>query len=207
VTSATVGIQNASLDDGLTVSFNSPYLHDGLAIAFQDRPYWVAVEPDSLTVSGGQCLDAALTLDAAATPAGDYQVTMVLETNDPLSTRMEIPILLHVLPGAAVPVGVPGAVGPEIPAVFALQGSVPNPFRASTEIRFDLPRPSALSLRVYDVGGRLVRKLVDGSMPAGRHRVGWDGRDDSGSRVSTGIYFCRLRADGFEASRRMLRLE
>ena len=71
----------------------------------------------------------------------------------------------------------------------------PNPFNPRTTITFDLPRAAAVSLAVYDLEGRLVRELV-GSTPhaAGRHQQTWDGRDDRGQAVASGMYFYRLAA-------------
>ena len=74
-------------------------------------------------------------------------------------------------------------------------------------MRFELPGAASVSLAIYDVAGRRVRILVDERMPAGRHSVMWDGRDQRGLGVSSGIYFYRLRAKGFGDSRKMLLLK
>ena len=81
--------------------------------------------------------------------------------------------------------------------------SVPNPFLSgrSTVIAYELPAPAVVSLSVYSVTGQLTRELVQGSMPAGRHQVTWDGRDRSGRRVSAGVYFVQMRTGAFKASR------
>ena len=87
-----------------------------------------------------------------------------------------------------------------------LEQNAPNPFRPSTAIAFTLGRPGPVKLDVVDVRGRLVRRLAEGTRPAGRHRIVWDGRDESGRRAAAGVYFCRLAADGTTESRRMVRL-
>jgi hypothetical protein len=111
---------------------------------------------------------------------------------------------------AALPIQVNGSGTGVEPApeslVFALGQNRPNPFGADTRIRFALPEPGRVSLSVYDVTGRRVRTLVDGPRPAGRHDVTWDGRTDSGERVSSGVYFYRLSSGGREAERKMIRL-
>jgi flagellar hook assembly protein FlgD len=70
----------------------------------------------------------------------------------------------------------------------------PNPTRGAAELAFTLPgsgvRP--VRLRLYDVHGRLVRVLIEGPLPAGSHRLPWDGRDQVGRRVASGVYFLRL---------------
>jgi len=89
--------------------------------------------------------------------------------------------------------------------VFRLHQNAPNPFRPSTTIRFDLPQRAAVSLRIYDVAGRLVRNLVaGGTLEAGRHEAAWNGQSESGRRVSAGLYFYRLQAGAFSETRRMV---
>ncbi len=78
---------------------------------------------------------------------------------------------------------------------LALAPTQPNPFAASTRIRFSLPATGPISLAVFDVSGRLVRTLHEGPLPAGDHLVAWEGTDDAGHRVANGLYYCRLQAD------------
>jgi len=80
----------------------------------------------------------------------------------------------------------------------------PNPFNPRTTIVFDLPQQTTVSLRVFDVAGRLVRELLDRETVAeGRREVAWNGRDDTGGRVASGTYFYRLEAGEFSETRRM----
>jgi hypothetical protein len=100
-----------------------------------------------------------------------------------------------------------GAVGEAVlPVRFALHPNSPNPFRPVTTIGFDLPRPSRVRLAVFDAAGRLTRVLVDAELPAGRHRARWDGRTGGGGVAASGVYFARIQAGTFTASRRMLRI-
>ena len=69
---------------------------------------------------------------------------------------------------------------------------------------FSLPQAGEVSLRVHDVGGRLVRTILTGELPAGRHEVGWEGVDERGRAVASGAYFVRLDGAGREASRKLL---
>jgi fibronectin type 3 domain-containing protein len=77
---------------------------------------------------------------------------------------------------------------------FALEQNHPNPFNPVTNIPFSLDTEADLTLRVYDISGRLVRKLIDRRMSAGVHAEEWDGRSDTGGEVASGIYFYRLTA-------------
>jgi hypothetical protein len=98
------------------------------------------------------------------------------------------------------------APGPVAPIVRILEPGRPNPFSSTTTLRFTLRRPGRVSLRVFDVAGRLVRTLVDDARPAGAAEARWDGRDDAGASVGSGIYLVRLRAGELDESRAVLRL-
>ncbi|MFH1569747.1 MAG: FlgD immunoglobulin-like domain containing protein, partial [Gemmatimonadota bacterium] len=82
-----------------------------------------------------------------------------------------------------------------LPAAASLEPGYPNPFNASTTIPFAVPAPAPVRLEVYDGLGQRVRTLVSGAVEPGRHQVVWDGLDDGGSPVGTGVYYCRLTAD------------
>ena len=94
----------------------------------------------------------------------------------------------------------------EVPADFALEQNWPNPFNAGTAISFALPAHDAVDLAVYNISGQRVVTLVRGERPAGRHRVAWDGRDDSGSELASGAYLYRLRAGDRVRTRKLLLL-
>jgi hypothetical protein len=85
-----------------------------------------------------------------------------------------------------------GDMTPVAAPKLRLRLPAPNPFNPHTTIRFEVARASAVQLRVFDVGGALVRTLVAGRLPAGEHQVVWDGRDDHGLEVGSGAYFLRL---------------
>jgi hypothetical protein len=91
-----------------------------------------------------------------------------------------------------------------LPKVMALYQNVPNPFNPTTAIRFDLARDAHVDLHIYDVAGRLVRTLVNQPMERKRHEVVWDGLDNSGVSVPSGIYFYRLETADFTDTRKMV---
>ncbi len=84
----------------------------------------------------------------------------------------------------------------------ALFQNSPNPFHPSTRITFTLGSAGYVSVGIFDVAGRLVRTLVDRSLPPGRHDITWDGRDDSGERVSAGVYFVKMKTGSFEDTKK-----
>ena len=98
------------------------------------------------------------------------------------------------------------ADGSIVPAVFALRANAPNPFRAGTQIRFELPVESSVTLEVFDIAGRRVRTLVQDLVPAGNYTESWDGTDSQGRNVAGGVYLYRLQAGSFESTHRMVLL-
>jgi hypothetical protein len=92
-----------------------------------------------------------------------------------------------------------GTAAPEIAAQFSeiALGSRPNPFSSpGTSLEFRLPATASVHLAVYDVAGKLVRTLIDERTPAGPHAMFWDGRDNQGLRLATGVYFAKLTVGG-----------
>jgi hypothetical protein len=90
-----------------------------------------------------------------------------------------------------------------IPGQFELHAPYPNPFNPSTVISYELPGKSMITLKVFNVSGQVVKTLVDGVMEKGRHRIEWDGTNDSGKKAASGIYFFRLDAGDFSQTRKM----
>lgn len=80
----------------------------------------------------------------------------------------------------------------------------PNPFNPTTVIRYTVDRHCLVTLRVYDVSGGLVATLLDKAVPAGPGEIRWDGRDDRGRRVSSGVYFYRVRMPENAISKKMV---
>jgi hypothetical protein len=99
-----------------------------------------------------------------------------------------------------------GVDEPPTPARFSVSQNYPNPFNPSTVIEFKMPHPGFVSLDIFDVAGRKVRTLVSDYRGAGAQKVGWDGRDDEGGLVSSGVYFYRVTAAGFREARKMVLL-
>lgn len=107
----------------------------------------------------------------------------------------------------AQPAGPTGVDGPA-PSQFALYPCMPNPFNPSTTIRYDVrENGTRVSIDVFDVTGRRVRSLVDGARPAGQQSVTWNGRDNGGNPVASGVYFYRMVAGSFTQTRKMVLLK
>jgi hypothetical protein len=93
------------------------------------------------------------------------------------------------------------------PVAVALGQNYPNPFNAQTTIRYALPEASQVKLVVYDMLGQKVRTLADQHVPAGVHRFEWNGTDDQGHTVATGVYTYLLKTETYQETRRMVFLK
>jgi hypothetical protein len=89
------------------------------------------------------------------------------------------------------------------PQKFALLGNYPNPFNPATEIEFQIPEASHVTLAVYNITGQKICTLLDGEMTAGVHQVRWEGTDEFGSKVTSGIYIYQLIAGEFKQAGKM----
>jgi predicted GH43/DUF377 family glycosyl hydrolase len=93
-----------------------------------------------------------------------------------------------------------------MPKEFSLGRNFPNPFNPSTTISYELPAASHVTLTIYDITGRTVTTLEETHQPAGIYSVQWNGTNDSGYPVSTGVYLCRLQAGDFSKTIKMVLL-
>ena len=91
-----------------------------------------------------------------------------------------------------------------VPVDYALQQNYPNPFNPSTVIEYNLPVDGQLSLTVYNLSGQLIQVLYDSYEFAGQHSVRWDGRNEKGQSVASGVYFYHLQTADFNETRKML---
>lgn len=90
-----------------------------------------------------------------------------------------------------------------VPSSITLYGNTPNPFNPTTRIRFALPGAMHVSLKVVDVSGRIVKILLAGNEPAGEREVTWNGKNDNGQSVASGVYFMLLEAGAESQMKKM----
>jgi hypothetical protein len=126
----------------------------------------------------------------------DYYVVLSGVEHHRLYTQADVTVRLW-----EVSSGVAGEAGT---AAVALSPPRPNPFRPGGVLTFSLAREGRATLAVYDVSGALVRTLTDGTAAPGRYDRAWDGRDNEGHPVASGVYFARLVAGGVEANRKLV---
>ena len=91
-----------------------------------------------------------------------------------------------------------------IPKVFALHNSYPNPFNPVTNIRYDIPEISDVTIEIYNLAGQKIKTLVSNEHQPGRYKIQWNATNDLGSPVSTGMYIYRIKAKDFISVKRLL---
>jgi hypothetical protein len=112
-------------------------------------------------------------------------------------------------PAAALGVVVNGpdlTAADPLPHVLELSAGAPNPFVHAMALSFGLPKDASVNMSVFDVNGRLVKRLAWGAYTAGRHTARWDGKDEGGRAAPAGVYWCRLVTAGGTLERRLVRL-
>lgn len=92
----------------------------------------------------------------------------------------------------------------EIPSSYRLLNNYPNPFNPSTVITFEIPQSENVSLKVFNINGQLIRTLTNENLTAGKYEKTWNGKNEIGNEVSSGIYIYRLTAGKFDRSARMV---
>lgn len=100
-----------------------------------------------------------------------------------------------------------GIVGQRSPTVFSLAQNYPNPLRDLAVIRYQLPKSTHTTLRIYNLAGQIVRTLVDQVEAPGYYLVRWDREDDLGRKVSAGVYFYQLKASEYTRTRKLVVVE
>jgi endonuclease/exonuclease/phosphatase family metal-dependent hydrolase len=141
--------------------------------------------------------------DTGASDNTTYSATLTFDTRDEnfpgQTTLADVTweLVAHVM-GAS---GVPGGEAP--PVATRLLGNAPNPFSPSTRVAFELAAAGGVRIDIFDVHGRLVRTLVEGDRDAGRYEEAWDGRDDSGRELGSGVYYYRLLTNDRRETRSM----
>lgn len=159
-----------------------------------------AVSNDSL-IHDYNPLSGGLTLTALAGFSGE--ASLEITVTDPENASASAVILVTVMPI----VGIEPLPGIELPREFALQQNYPNPFNPSTRIKFQLPAAETVTLTIYNVLGQKVRTLVNERLNAGFYEAVWNGLNDQGQAMASGLYIYRIEAGNYHMVRRMVLLK
>ncbi|MDD4232084.1 MAG: C25 family cysteine peptidase [Candidatus Cloacimonetes bacterium] len=119
---------------------------------------------------------------------------VLITTNDPDLTEIEIPITVQSSSNENL----------VNPVITELSGNFPNPFNPETNIKFSLKEAANVKLNIFNLKGQLVKSLLNTPMDAGKHQLVWDGKDNNGSNVSSGIYLYRMEAGNYASTQKMM---
>lgn len=131
----------------------------------------------------------------APTPAVSLDEVIIISSNDSSNPAVMIPVTVSASSSSDDPV---------VPMVTKLEGNYPNPFNPETAIRFATRESGPVRLTIYNLKGQLVKSLVNTNLPAGNHRVIWNGKDENGRSVSSGIYMYRMETPGYTKTLKMM---
>ena len=198
--SATIGIENSNATTGLQVIYNGNYLTSQHAIKLSYNANWLSLnswqgvinenEPHYLTVSFPEYL----------LPTGEYSAIIRVHTNDPTNSVVDIPLSVNIT-----------TVSNDNNAVDVVSSKLsqnyPNPFNPETTINFFVQQNSHVELAIYDLKGRKVKTLVKNSFAPGKHSVVWNGLNNHGQEVASGVYFYKMRNGTFSSTRKMILLK
>lgn len=155
------------------------------------------------TVNPGDTTTVSLKARSGLLSSGLRNGSLTILSNDPVAGAQSVPVTLDLVTSATEP-------DESLPSTYTLLQNYPNPFNHETILQFHLPTASNVSLRVFDILGRLVTTLVQREFKPGVHTIQWDGTDGSGRTASTGVYYVRIEASGkadlFSQTRKMLLL-
>lgn len=154
-----------------------------------------SVLPDSYNYSipaGGTML---FSLGYSASAPAVINETITITSNDPANAVSIINISLQVVDNDDPSVS---------PMITKLEANYPNPFNPETTIRFSTKEAGIVSLKVYNLRGQLVRNLVSSNLPAGKHSIVWNGLDNNGNSVSSGVYLYRMDSANYSKTLRMI---
>lgn len=164
---------------------------------------WLDVWPEEGTIAAGDSAEITLYMHGIIpqiiVPVEGYLGVSSNDPDEPMSN-------VHVTMDIVVGVGQDG-LKDGLPTKYALHANYPNPFNPVTTIKYDLKDAGKVSLKVYNILGQEVRTLVNARQLAGYQQVVWDGRNNSGQSVSSGIYIYRLETEKFTKSRKMMLLK
>ena len=197
---APVGINPPSQQVGISNASPSGIQFDWGAV---ETTPWLTVNPSSGTApSTIECF-----IDVTGLLPGSYNAKVVVKQIAGLATDIDddedtLDISLTV----DSPTDVDDISG-TLPTIFSLEQNYPNPFNPATTIEFNLPKTSYVSLTVFNILGQKVTELVNSTLSAGNKRIDWEGTDESGRTMESGVYFYKITAGEFSMTRKMMLLK
>ncbi len=194
----------------LTVENSADIAAKNVTVRIENTPKWIQFDSTTIVLS-----------DILAKKTKDAEFTFSIERGAPVGkeqklnfriTSIDKPVLQKGASKARVSSNNPIiqewtkeiSITVEAPKEFYLYDNYPNPFNPSTKITFEIPKQSEVRVVIYDILGRIVKQVADETKEAGYFEYTWDGRNDHGATVSSGLYFCRVSAEGWHSVKKMV---
>ncbi len=220
-TSVTIGMQNEDGSCGLLISYNQEFTEDSLRVRIV--PGWIQVKPRKDEIPPGDDLPLTFFFNSDFLDTGTYSGSLNINSQDKNHQLEPLGISLTFNVGAFQDT-VSDTTGTDTSSAvreiedersifFSLQQNYPNPFNTTTLIPFTVNGkqktengPIPITLKIYNIRGALVRTLVDDKRTSGEYEVIWDGKNEKGEAVASGIYFYKLKAGDFSETKKMILL-
>lgn len=197
--SSTFGIENVDGTVGLEIANDQTYAHNQLLTQISSGVQWLNENPAAGTIAPGDSLEVLLIADATGLQDSIYQATLVINSNDPVNGNLMAPyVTLEV--GQVTDINDQS----DLPKTFALNPNYPNPFNPTTTIAYQVPRQSDVRIEIYNMLGQRVRTLLNDRKEPGVYQAVWNGRNDSGVQVGSGVYLYRMVAGDYTQVRKMI---
>ncbi len=216
----TISGEDFALEDGGSISGHVYSSEKGPlsgceVVAYESSSYlqyvWISAKGNTTITDGSYQITGLRT--------GDYYVVAMTECDMMWyhnQTTPEQADLVHVtMPNdtSGIDFNLPSAVEDETdqtsqrPTEFELSQNYPNPFNPGTEIEYTLQKPAYVTLQIYNLLGQKVKTLVNEYQPFGSHHIVWDGKNEQGKKVTSGVYFYRLKVNELSETKRMVLLK
>ena len=170
-------------------------------IGYEHRVPWITENPDSGIIRGEDSMYVYFTVNGATVSPGDYNVAIVFSSNDPVTPDKVVTLNITVQP----PTNVDEQIAEHaIPQTYIISQNYPNPFNPETIIRYQLPRSSQVVLKIFNILGQDVQTLINTQQQAGYYSIVWNGKDNNGMVVPSGVYIFRIEAGDFIRANKMI---
>ena len=196
-------------EDGILLSYDTDFRVGGMLVTFSNNGITkenIENLADNMTLLSTEGSELSRILiyspDGLSMPDGKYEFVQLH-----LESDIEIVSVDMATSNGELVLADVAHKGSSLPTSFELAQNYPNPFNPETNISFSLPEQTNVSLEIYNVLGEKVRVLIHDSYDAGQHVVVWDGKNDNGSEVSSGIYFYRMQTEANFQTKKMLFLK
>ena len=158
---------------------------------------WIGADCATGSIRANSSAQIKIFVDGRSLIGGTYENQVIqIQHNSDETAEVTIPVILKIKTSAEELA--------DVPDNFDLAQNYPNPFNPETTIKYQLPEPGEVLIRIYDVMGREVITLVDKKQNTGYYSIQWNGKTKNGTYAASGIYFCFIKVNDFEKSRKLL---